>query len=90
MGHGFVCSIFETLLVLIVMFLRFILAGCQQRKKNDLRTRNHLPKNCFIHVNCNYRNSLLWAKVYPIQVIAPPIGGNVRLLTWLSSRTAKR
>ena len=27
-------------------------------------------------------DSDLWAKVYPIQVIAPPIGGNVRLLTW--------
>ena len=35
-------------------------------------------------------NPFLWDKVYPIQVTVPPMGGNVRLLTWLSSQTAKR
>jgi len=51
-----------------------------QEKKNV-----HGQKNNFV-----LRMNDLWDKVYPIQVTVPPTGGNVRLLTWLSSRTAKR
>ena len=47
-------------------------------------------KSVWFKINQKMVKSILWAEVYPIQVIAPPMGGNVRLLTWLSSRTAKR